>query len=88
MRWPLLGGLATLGLFIAATYSLKFIGKTLFGELKAPKSHWKDLQSSEIWALLLLVGFTLWFGFKPAPMLNQLKQPELTLTTTAGEATP
>ncbi len=71
---PALAIAGAVGLFFAAIYTLKFIGKSVHGPLKLQDSTAGDLKLRE-WALLTpLALLLLWLGLQPGPLLK-LSEP-------------
>ncbi len=68
--WPQLAVAGAIGLFFAALYSLKFIGKSVYGLLKFENDPSTDLSLRE-WSLLVPLALLLiWFGLRPGPTLK------------------
>ncbi len=68
--WPKLAIIGAIGVLFAAPYSLKIIGKSVYGTLKFENDPSKDLSLRE-WSLLVPMAVLLiWMGLRPGPILN------------------
>ncbi len=71
--YPVLGILAIVGLIFTAAYTLRVLGKAMFG----PRNkNWEHLVDVGVWALLpraILVGVLLLFGFFPNLILDMIR---------------
>lgn len=72
------GGLATLGMILAAIYLLYMVGKVVFGPKLIPSDHHgpiKDLDFREILTLAPIAVVCLILGLYPYPVLKSLESP-------------
>jgi NADH-quinone oxidoreductase subunit M len=68
---PWIGGVATVGVILAAIYLLHMFEKVFLGPARLPENqHLKDLSAREIAALVPLLVMILWIGLYPKPFFT------------------
>jgi NADH-quinone oxidoreductase subunit M len=88
--WPSLAIAGAIGLFFAATYTLKFIGQSVYGTLKFQNAAVRDLSVRE-WLILIPLGLSLiGLGLKPGVLLKFSEawwqnNPRVSMQTLSGE---
>jgi NADH-quinone oxidoreductase subunit M len=80
--YPVLTGIATTGVILAAVYLLWAIQRILFNPLaKKENEHIPDLNWREISLMAPLVAVIIWLGFYPAPVLRRMETASQALVT-------
>jgi NADH-quinone oxidoreductase subunit M len=82
-QWPLLAVIGASGMVLGAWYLLTMVGRIFFGHQRSPAGPGvhapaRDLNGSELAALLPIAALCLWLGVAPQPVLNSAR-PELRL---------
>jgi NADH-quinone oxidoreductase subunit M len=71
-RYPLLAGIATLGIVVAAVYALWLYQRTMTGHPSDAVSKIKDVTGREVVALSPIIALTIALGFVPQPAFDLL----------------
>jgi NADH-quinone oxidoreductase subunit M len=71
---PWIAGIGTLGLVLAAVYTLRAVLKTSFGPVRQRFEEVEDVRPLEVVPMLILVGMIVWIGVYPAVLGDPTQQ--------------
>lgn len=83
-KWPILAGIGSLGLILAASYTLRAVLKITFGSIHERNLHLSDLRSFEFLPMLICVLLIVAIGIYPDWLGDPMKQTIQTISLRIG----
>jgi NADH-quinone oxidoreductase subunit M len=87
-RYPVVAGIATLGIVLAALYILLTYQRMFTGPAREYAAGWRDMSVREAWVVAPLIAVIIALGFYPKPVLDVINPAVSKTMTQVGSSDP